>query len=970
MWSRDLILKKGSEWLSQFDEIRFLGELSVDPIEIEEIRQSIGKYINAPDDDRFKAALAVIVVHIAYSSDEEISNTGFRDLVLNKLEYRLTLKDWNDTIGPSVLKILNKYFNEPIVPVSHKYVGPILRQSGVPTRLIKPFAKFFTELIKNYGRQFSKGQYDRQLKKSPPISKNLADFLKSQSGFDFCCDLARTLVNLTQNPTMLAKLQSLPGFPISLIQEIQKSPFHIPKSKVKISDPKLILNLERRRLAIEFSNEGLKTKSYRWANGGVIQHSPFLLNPEDLTKGFQVIVKNIGDSEASVKIQPWSPNISSFAVFNASNREYIPGTGTIQSRPYFFVVPEWVNFPSEYISEDWGYMDLGDNEGEWRIIKAHLPSGYQLEQIGLVVDQAQAAPLIQFQSNANALANTTNVFLKYPPIIEIVNHDDVFSRQFMIQHLVGDEWKIVPKNWFLTNNTIQIKVDPPYQGKIRIEPIGRTPKWFQKSELSFCVLPESVCLKWPTGIFQLTDKPVIELIPKEKFQADWLNPDIREIEKGGWAIPPNVVDVDGIIICKPSVTFFVSGTIYWFKINFSISDAPLVWRNQLFNRLLIEVVLSPNQSTQNFEFGVVSSGQFISLGQFGPVSKKGAFSLTSDSLLDTLNELNSVAFGQFAVRLNSTRILTSTVTFLNEGLLPEILCQEEKIDLHVLRSVLPGDLYEWINFSLCLRESGSQIRIPDSQPPTQLARFFRTLEYLHQVIDLKNASYQPPYPIPPDLQQILTWYLEVNELLTVQFTDVSEAVRKIQALPTLNQIHVPLARWQDAIDKLKEKVKSVGTPIELLSEWVILCREKSWRKAKKTRLGCLPGGSELTEVSEYYFWGLDHKATHKVQSSKQYLNLAKSKCQVIYDEVKKGLIWEIAKAFEVMIFFHCDHLEFRQLAQSALENLPETWSGFKFTLLRLLNPGTPRVNSGLYNLSSFSPHQIDVVLENHPGNDL
>ena len=144
MWSRDLILKKGNEWLSQFDEIRLLGELSVDPIEIEEIRQSIGKYINAPHDDRFKAALAVIVVHIAYSSDEEISNTGFRDLVLNKLGYRLTLKDWNDTIGPSVLKILNKYFNEPIVPVSHKYVGPILRQSGVPTRLIKPFAKFLT----------------------------------------------------------------------------------------------------------------------------------------------------------------------------------------------------------------------------------------------------------------------------------------------------------------------------------------------------------------------------------------------------------------------------------------------------------------------------------------------------------------------------------------------------------------------------------------------------------------------------------------------------------------------------------------------------------------------------------------------------------------------------------------------------------------------------------------------------------
>src|SRR6266404_306533 len=118
LYDLETIKNRGREWRNSFPDAGFVGEIEVSEHEIEELCPAVWKFVSrASWDEDICAALAVIVVNLAYYHPEEMGE-GFRWHVLHKLSGHRSedVHVWQQEIGEPILRLLGRYFHAQDVP--------------------------------------------------------------------------------------------------------------------------------------------------------------------------------------------------------------------------------------------------------------------------------------------------------------------------------------------------------------------------------------------------------------------------------------------------------------------------------------------------------------------------------------------------------------------------------------------------------------------------------------------------------------------------------------------------------------------------------------------------------------------------------------------------------------------------------------------------------------------------------------
>ncbi len=169
----------GRDCRESFVGLEFVGELEVSEQEVHDVCRVAGKYLRHSWNEDFRAALAVAVVNLAYYASSEIGES-FRWQVLSKLGYdQENTPLWEQSVGAPILQVLAKYFEEEDVRGPMRYVRPIMRQAGVPARLVNRFAVFFQSLSEALSWPISESEYAQFCDTYDTHSIMLSNFLAS-----------------------------------------------------------------------------------------------------------------------------------------------------------------------------------------------------------------------------------------------------------------------------------------------------------------------------------------------------------------------------------------------------------------------------------------------------------------------------------------------------------------------------------------------------------------------------------------------------------------------------------------------------------------------------------------------------------------------------------------------------------------------------------------------------------------------
>src|SRR5262249_32357304 len=163
-------------------------------------------------------------------------------------------------------------------------------------------------------------------------------------------------------------------------------------------------------------------------------------------------------------------------------------------------LPDCVLLPAEARTyEEIGELYLPGWQGSAiRIVDCELPPGLHLPKIGLAVDDRSAAfPSLSFGQAPSSWLNAHHVFSGPLPGISIANWSADFAQKFMLIIDDGSGERFCDESLFRHTGNFHCHVTAPSQGRISIEPRGRTPRGFARSELSFALLPGDARLEWP-----------------------------------------------------------------------------------------------------------------------------------------------------------------------------------------------------------------------------------------------------------------------------------------------------------------------------------------------------------------------------------------------------------------------------------------------------------------------------------------
>src|SRR5262249_25470569 len=132
----------------------------------------------------------------------------------------------------------------------------------------------------------------------------LQEFLKTETGWRFCLDLARVLLHRQRGLVNEEALRRLPGFRGGMLGRLWELIQMTPTQSQQLPIPRLILDINKRKLAIEFAEKGLNN-GYFWANGRRIRLGRYYLEEDDFHRELCIKINQTDGRREDCKIIPW-----------------------------------------------------------------------------------------------------------------------------------------------------------------------------------------------------------------------------------------------------------------------------------------------------------------------------------------------------------------------------------------------------------------------------------------------------------------------------------------------------------------------------------------------------------------------------------------------------------------------------------------------------------------------------------------
>lgn len=963
MYGLEELKARGRMWRHEFSKLNFIGELEVDEQEVARLCHSLGRYLLYSSDEDFCSALTVAVVNLAYFVAEE-DDDGFRFMVLRRLGVPIDDSYWENHVGAPILRLLIKYFNEENSYGPYRYVRPIMRHAGIPARAINQFAGFFSRLVNDYGWGFSESEYKTSLEKQSFQSQTLRDFLKSLLGWQFCRDIARILRN-RKIGIFSEQALALPGFRARILDVLWEklNASAIRNRSDSVPRPRLLLDLNELRLAIEFAERGLNVP-YRWADGRTVLSSPYLLKDQDCRETISGSIRQPSGLIEHWEIKPWNPEENPWAVFNA-NGVFLQSSGSLRPGRYLLALPKRCVVPQPVILE-YGDLNIPRTTTPYHVIECELPSGFSIAEINLHVrpNADHIGPSLRFATGESFSRYTHNVFVGKLPVLEVVNWDPDFASRYVIIVRSANQTHAIPESYYQNKGLIRLDVPAPSQGMICLEPKGRTPAGFMGSELSYTLLPHGR-LSWPEGLHQPDEEVTITFDPAELFDAKWDQEKVTWIAPGRWNVPPYLDFAEGCVTYDGNITFSISGSISRIRIESPSIKERLLWHSDLEQRADLRMILSAAECGKRIDLGIVADGSFSLVAKPPPVPRSSELIISTDDIRDGLDTQDVVA-GVIAARLPDSRIVCSEVTYLNEQQIIKHLCDPAEDDGDWI-NLLPDGLKEYIR-AVGQLPFGPQksLVMPALALPQVLKDMLLEYEVCNRVLDFDGGDDALVDLNPCALRDILEWYVETRIFLASGRT-LPHMARTLLMQSPQDFSPLRIQRWRCICSHAESRLAEIASFLTSIKEWNGYCRKELWEKAKHSAIGRMPGGGMLTDAASYYYQALERRSARREDEAFNWFLGAKEKLDSVKQEAPEGLISEIASALKAMVFFHVygpSGDEFRQQVKTFIDELGDRWAGLKCTLKHLCGfPLEDFRKEGAITLSDISPHIHDIELE-------
>jgi hypothetical protein len=160
-----------------------------------------------------------------------------------------------------------------------------------------------------------------------------------------------------------------------------------PAATQRLPHPKLILDLNRKRLAIEFAERGLNG-GYRWDDGRMVGKSLVFLESDDFRQGLKGRIHQPDGSTEDWAIPVWYPVNRCWAAFRGGDGSYVGQKEKLSPGRYLLVLPEEIPLPSTaQVFGEYGWLQLPVGaEQSFVIFDCELPPGFEIPEIGLAVE--------------------------------------------------------------------------------------------------------------------------------------------------------------------------------------------------------------------------------------------------------------------------------------------------------------------------------------------------------------------------------------------------------------------------------------------------------------------------------------------------------------------------------------------------------------------------------------------------------
>lgn len=203
----------GASWRDSFPELRFLGQIALERDLCEGYWKALGQeYLSQSrsafgrgEQEDLDATVAVVLSNLAFFFDpvdagsEETVQHGFISFVMSRLHWSRQPTGnqqllWEERIGRPVRRLLENevsYVESERDAGAWRFVRPILRQGGVPLKLIDRFLKWFEPLAGRF--DLTELEYRRHLEGAQEPGTILRWFLYGPQGYEFCAAVLRGL---------------------------------------------------------------------------------------------------------------------------------------------------------------------------------------------------------------------------------------------------------------------------------------------------------------------------------------------------------------------------------------------------------------------------------------------------------------------------------------------------------------------------------------------------------------------------------------------------------------------------------------------------------------------------------------------------------------------------------------------------------------------------------------------------------
>jgi hypothetical protein len=544
--------QRSREWLDGFSEIEFVGEIDVSEEEVSEMCASLGPYLDrARWDEHIRAALTVAVVNLAYYSPQDVGEAGFRWLALRKLLGRHSEDDglWRNGVGEPILRLLKEHFQAEDTGVAYRFVTPIMRQAGVPVQLDRRFAQFVVRLLRDYGHGFSNTEYKACCVEFEGQLSTAEKFLNSASGRQFCRDTARIVKDFVEGIRPPREIDSLPFRFRTKVRAVLKELGNAPQMAVRAASlptPRLALDHDNLRLVIEFSPEGL-SGAYQWSDGTKIRTARYVLKEGDFIGALRgKVIQPHGRTE-EWRIEPWRPSPITWAAFRESDGSRLDIIDGLRPGRYILALPYPHAVPDEHVIEECGELYLpGCDDVLVRVFDCELPPGFSLNALNLSVSDVASVsvPVLRFAEIPKPLLHTASAYVRELPEIIIEGWTPEFVNSYMLVWDSSSRREVVPEPLYSGKGIFRLPVEAPAQGRIRIEPKGRTPRGFAETALDYVLLPDAK-IDWPGGLHEKSARVPISIEPAGKFAVEWQQSSIERVGASTWEVPPRLDFING-----------------------------------------------------------------------------------------------------------------------------------------------------------------------------------------------------------------------------------------------------------------------------------------------------------------------------------------------------------------------------------------------------------------------------------------